>query len=64
MRCIEHYIIDNNLRYHILVKSNLWAIINAAFDWLSYYEAICYSPQVAKSAALKTKTMEAESRFV
>lgn len=31
MRCIEHYIIDNNLRYHILVKFNLWAIINAAF---------------------------------
>ena len=33
-------------------------------DWLSYCEAICYSPQVAKSAALKTKTMAAEWRFV
>ena len=32
-------------------------------DWLSYYQVKCYSPLVAKSAALKTKTIAAESRF-
>ena len=32
-------------------------------DWLSYYLAICYSPLVAKSAGLKTKTMAAVLRF-
>ena len=32
-------------------------------DWLSYYEAICYSPLRAKSAALETKAMAAESRL-
>ena len=33
-----------------LVKANQWSVSMLRSDWISYYQAICYSPLVAKSA--------------
>ena len=58
---MQNETVQVSTRFKSLVKFSLLSMLRS--DWLSYYYAICYSPLVAKSAGLKTKTKAAESRL-